>query len=53
MRVSPSKPSAIVLHNIEPDKVDKLAMKISDRERIPMIVTRMAVEDIKESLNRI
>lgn len=53
VRVSPSKPSAIVLHNIEPDKVDKLAMKISDRERIPMIVTRMSVEDIKESLNRI
>jgi putative transcriptional regulator len=53
VRVSPSKPSAIVLHNIEPDKVDKLAMKISDRERIPMIVTGMSIDDIKESLNRI
>ena len=53
VRVSPSKPSAIVLHNIEPEKVDKLAMKISDRERIPMIVTKATVEEIKDALNRI
>ncbi|MBD3210504.1 helix-turn-helix domain-containing protein [Candidatus Micrarchaeota archaeon] len=53
VRVSPSKPSAIVLHNIGPDKVDKLAMKISDRERIPMIVTNKSVEKMKEALNRI
>ncbi|MFH1685824.1 MAG: helix-turn-helix domain-containing protein [Candidatus Micrarchaeota archaeon] len=53
VRVSPSKPSAIVLHNIDPRKVDKLAMKISDRERIPMIVTKMSIEDIKDALNRI
>lgn len=53
VRVSPTKPSAIVLHNISPDKVDKLAIKISDRERIPMIVTNKSVEEIKEALNRI
>ncbi len=53
VRVSPSKPSAIVLHNISPNKVDKLAMKISERERIPMIVTKTSVEKIKETLNRI
>jgi len=53
VRVSPSKPSAIVLHNITPNKVDKLAMKISERERIPMIVTKTSVERIKEVLNRI
>ncbi len=28
-------------------------MKISDRERIPMIVTKMSIEDIKDALNRI
>lgn len=53
VRVSPSKPSAIVLHNIDPDKVDKLAIKISDRERIPMIITKSSIESIKEALNRI
>jgi len=53
VRVSPTKPSAIVLHNIGSEKVDKLAMKISDRERIPIIVTNKSVEKIKNSLNRI
>lgn len=53
VRVSPSKPSAIILHNIDPKKIDKLAMKISEKERIPMIVTRMSVDDIKDALNRI
>jgi len=53
VRVSPSKPSAIVLHNINPEKVDRLAMKISERERIPMIVTKKSIEKIKEALNRI
>ncbi len=53
VRVSSSKPSAIVLHNIEPNKIDKLAVKISERERIPMIVTKMPVEEIKNVLNRI
>lgn len=53
VRVSPSKPSAIVLHNINPSKVDRLAMKISERERIPMIVTKTSVEKIKEALNRL
>jgi len=53
VRVSQSKPSAIILHNIEPNKIDKLAVKISERERIPMIVTKMPVEEIKKALNRI
>jgi len=53
VRVSSAKPSAIVLHNLDAGKVDKLAMKISERERIPLIVTRMPIEGMKEALNRI
>jgi putative transcriptional regulator len=53
VRVSSSKPSAVVLHNIEPSKVDKLAVKISERERIPMIATNMSLDKIKDALNRI
>ncbi|MBN2477676.1 transcriptional regulator [Candidatus Micrarchaeota archaeon] len=49
VRVSPSKPSAVVLHGIQ--KVDKLALKISERERIPVIVTQMPINKIKEKLN--
>jgi len=53
LRVSPTKPSAVVLHNIDPAKVDKLAVKISERERIPMIVSRKSIAEIKEALNKI
>lgn len=53
VRVSSSKPSAIVLHNIDTEGVDKLALKIAERERIPLIVSNMAVEGIKDVLNRI
>jgi len=53
VRVSSSKPSAIVLHNIDPTKVDKLALKISERERIPLIVSNASIETIKDALNRI
>jgi putative transcriptional regulator len=53
LRVSSSKPSAVVLHNIDQGKVDKLAIKISERERIPMIATNASIEKIKDALNRI
>lgn len=53
VRVSSSKPSAIVLHNIDPTKVDKLAMRISEKERIPLIVSNIPIESIKDALNRI
>lgn len=51
IRVSPSKPSVVVLHGIE--DVDKLALKISERERIPLIVTKMDIGKIKEKLDKI
>jgi putative transcriptional regulator len=53
IRVSSSKPSAVILHNIDPSKVDRLAVRISEKERIPLILTKMNVEDMKEALNRI
>ena len=53
IRVGASKPSAVVLHNLEKAKVDKLALKISEKERIPIILTKMAVDEMKEVLNRI
>jgi putative transcriptional regulator len=53
LRVSSSKPSAVVLHNIDPNKVDRLAVKISEKERIPLILTKATVEEMKDALNRI
>jgi putative transcriptional regulator len=53
LRVSPSKPSVVVLHNLDKSKIDRLAMKISEKERIPLILTKMRITDIKDVLNRI
>jgi len=53
IRVSSSKPSAVVLHNIDPNKVDRLAVRISEKERIPLILTKATVEEMKDALNRI
>lgn len=51
IRVSPSKPRVIVLHGIE--EVDKLALKISERERIPLIITKIDIGEIKKKLDKI
>ena len=53
LRVSPSKPSAVVLHGLNPEKLDRLAIKISEKERIPIIITKTGIDDIKEALNKI
>ncbi len=53
VRVSSSKPSAIVLHNLKEKNVDRLALKISEKERIPLIITSKSLDEIKEILNRI
>lgn len=53
LRVSPTKPSAVILHNIDAAKIDKLALKISEKERIPMIVTKMPISDIKKVLTKL
>jgi putative transcriptional regulator len=53
LRVSPSKPSAVVMHGLDATKLDKLALKISEKERIPLILTRMNISEIKDALNKI
>ena len=51
IRVSAMKPSVVVLHNIE--DVDKIALKIAEKEQIPVIISKMDIEKIKRILNRI
>ena len=51
IRVAPVKPKAVVLVGIK--KVDELALKISERERIPIIITQMDIKEIKEKLTKI
>jgi putative transcriptional regulator len=51
IRVTPMKPSVVVLHGIS--DVDPLALKIAEKEQIPVITTRMDITKIKETLNKI
>jgi len=51
IRVTPMKPSLVVLHGLK--DVDPLAIKIAEREKIPVIATNMDLAKIKEVLNKI
>ncbi len=51
IRLSPIKPACIVLHELE--EVDKLAIKIAENEGIPLLVTKMPLEEIKAKLKEV
>ncbi len=47
------KPSMVVLHGPKnPDKVDAIAIKIAESERIPLVVSTESVEKIREALKK-
>ncbi len=50
VRIAPIKPAVIVLHGLEPDKVDKLAVRIAETEGIPLLVTTKSIDEIKKKL---
>ncbi|OYT57386.1 MAG: transcriptional regulator, partial [Desulfurococcales archaeon ex4484_217_2] len=51
VRTSPIKPAAVVLHG--PRKVDELAIRLADIEKIPLILSlHKSVKDIIYSLRR-
>ncbi len=51
VRVAPIKPRLVVIQNL--DSVDKLAIKISQIEHIPLLTTRLDGEEIKARLSNI
>ncbi len=53
VRVNPIKPSLIALHNLKPSKVDKLAVALAKRERIPLVLTESHINDIESSLKKL
>lgn len=53
IRVNPIKPSAVVFHGLEQGKLDRLAIKISEKERVPIILTKMPLDKMKDELNKI
>jgi len=48
IRVHPVKPTVVVYH--KPGSVDSLAVKLADRENIPLIVTNLPIADLKKKL---
>jgi len=42
------KPSIVVLHGAE--KVDPIAVKIAEAEKIPLLTTTIPIEELKKSL---
>ena len=48
IRVHPVKPTVVVYHR--PGSVDSLAVKLADRENIPLVVTNIPLEILKKKL---
>jgi putative transcriptional regulator len=51
IRVAPIKPKVVVLHNIT--TVDKLAVKIAQIEKIPLLTTKLDIKEIEARLSKI
>ena len=51
VRVAPIKPKIIVLHNVT--TMDRLAIKIAQVEKIPLIVTKLDIDKLYERLDKI
>jgi len=48
IRVHPVKPTVVIYH--KPGSVDSLAIKLADRENIPLVVTSLPLADLKKKL---
>jgi putative transcriptional regulator len=53
VKVTQPKPGIIVLHGLAPERVDKLARHIAEKENIPLVVSRVKTEaELIERLRR-
>ncbi len=51
VRIAPIKPKIVVVHNVS--NIDKLAIKIAQVEKIPLIITKLDLEKLYERLEKI
>jgi putative transcriptional regulator len=51
IRVAPIKPKVVVLHNVT--AVDKLAIKLAQVEKIPLLATKLDIKEIDSRLSKI
>jgi putative transcriptional regulator len=50
VRVASLKPAAVVLHGIKKEDIDRIAVKISEIERIPLICSNLPIKQLIEKL---
>lgn len=50
IRVSSLKPAVVVLHGLKVENVDEIAKKIAEVEKLPLVVTRLPVDEIVSRL---
>ncbi|MCD5425679.1 MAG: helix-turn-helix domain-containing protein [Methanosarcinaceae archaeon] len=50
IRVTNLKPGVVVMHGLTKDTIDPLVKKMAEIDRIPLLTTRMEIEDIKKIL---
>jgi len=53
VRVANLKPSVVVLHGIDGKRVDEIAVKLAEIEKIPLIATQMSLDDMIKVLRRV
>lgn len=53
IRVHPTKPSMVVLHGLSEKELDKLAVALAQRERIPLVLTSMPLDKIEAALKKL
>ncbi len=51
IRIAPIKPRIVLIPNLQ--NVDKLAIRIAQIEKIPLITTRLSMSEIEERLNKL
>lgn len=51
VRIAPIKPKLVVIHNVT--NIDKLAIKIAQVEKIPLITTKLDIDKLYERLSKI
>ncbi|MCL4372076.1 helix-turn-helix domain-containing protein [Candidatus Marsarchaeota archaeon] len=51
IRVAPIKPKVVLIHNLT--NIDKLAIKIAQIEHIPLLTTKLSMEEIEERLSKV
>jgi len=52
IKLAPIKPSLVVVHGLKKKDLDPLAIKIAEKEKIPLLLTEMDVPKMKEALNK-